>query len=100
VPLTSVAVARRQYKFSQQIPHYLLSKHKLITMLALKKKREAEKKKAEEEAAAKPADAPAAVESGDKNKVSLFGIGGQKKNKKGEQAGTRKTPGEIRIQKG
>ena len=67
-------------------------------MLALKKKREAEKKKAEEEAAAQPADAPAA--SGDKDKVSLFGIGGQKKNKKGDQAGPKKTPGEIRIQKG
>ena len=68
-------------------------------MLALKKKREAEKKKAEEEAAAQPAHAPAAA-SGDKDKVSLFGIGGQKKNKKGDQAGTKKTPGEIRIQKG
>ncbi|KAL3920414.1 MAG: hypothetical protein SGARI_006951, partial [Bacillariaceae sp.] len=64
-------------------------------MLALKKKREAEKEKAEEEAAAAPADTPS-----DGDKVSLFGIGGQKKTKKGAQAGTKKTPGEIRIQKG
>lgn len=72
-------------------------------MLALKKKREAEKKKAEDEAKAAaaapsvsaPTEAPKAS-----GQVSLFGIGGQKKTKKGEQSGTKKTPGEIRIQKG
>jgi hypothetical protein len=78
-------------------------------MLALKKKREAEKKQAEEAAkaeaaasstpgAASPAPAAPAATSG--GQVSLFGIGGEKKSKKGEQAGTKKTPGEIRIQKG
>jgi hypothetical protein len=68
-------------------------------MLALKKKREAEKKVADEAAkveAASPAQTPAA-EGG---QVSLFGIGGQKKTKKGETQGTKKSPGEIRIQKG
>ena len=70
-------------------------------MLALKKKREAEKKAKEEAAknaeggAADPAAAPAAG-----GQVSLFGIGGQKKTKKGETTGTKKSPGEIRIQKG
>mmetsp|Transcript_9002 Transcript_9002/g.21926 ORF Transcript_9002/g.21926 Transcript_9002/m.21926 type:complete len:219 (+) Transcript_9002:158-814(+) len=72
-------------------------------MLALKKKREAEKKKAEEEAKAAAAAPPAvgAPAQGAQNggQVSLFGIGGQKKTKKGEQSGTKKTPGEIRIQK-
>jgi len=69
-------------------------------MLALKKKREEEKKKAEEaakEAASTPSAASPSAEGG---KVSLFGVGGQKKTKKGEQTGTKKTPGEIRIQKG
>jgi len=68
-------------------------------MLALKKKREEEKKKAEEaakEAASTPSAASPSAEGG---KVSLFGVGGQKKTKKGEQTGTKKTPGEIRIQK-
>ncbi|CAJ1964050.1 unnamed protein product [Cylindrotheca closterium] len=70
-------------------------------MLALKKKREKEKKEAEEEAkreaaaaAASPAEAPS--EGG---QVSLFGIGGQKKSKKDEGEKTKKSPGEIRIQK-
>jgi hypothetical protein len=70
-------------------------------MLALKKKREAEKKEREEEAArnaASGAVGPAAAPPG--GQVSLFGIGGQKKTKKGEALGTRKSPGEIRIQKG
>ena len=76
-------------------------------MLALKKKREAEKKQAEEDAARAEAaasatpgaasPAPAAAAGG---QVSLFGIGGEKKSKKGEQQGAKKTPGEIRIQKG
>jgi hypothetical protein len=68
-------------------------------MLALKKKREAEKKQAEEEAAA-AAQAPASAPTTETKKVSLFGIGGEKKNKKDEPSGTKKTPGEIRIQKG
>ena len=74
-------------------------------MLALKKKREAEKKQAEEDAAKAEAAAsatpgaasPAPAAAG---QVSLFGIGGEKKSKKGEQQGAKKTPGEIRIQKG
>mmetsp|Transcript_52953 Transcript_52953/g.128443 ORF Transcript_52953/g.128443 Transcript_52953/m.128443 type:complete len:233 (+) Transcript_52953:78-776(+) len=86
-------------------------------MLALKKKREAEKKAAEEAAAADTsadggtADSSAGAAAtpsasatgggggGGSEKVSLFGIGGAKKTKKGDQAGTKKTPGEIRIQK-
>ena len=74
-------------------------------MLALKKKREVEKKAAEE-AAKSEATAPSAPLAGDGSslstggQVSLFGIGGQKKTKKGEQTGAKKTPGEIRIQKG
>ena len=73
-------------------------------MLALKKKREAEKKAAEEAAKAELASGDSAVSSPPANqrgKVSLFGIGGvQKKTKKSEQSGTKKTPSEIRIQKG
>jgi len=63
-------------------------------MLALKKKREAERKAAEEAAKNE-------VETPDDGggQVSLFGIGGQKKTKKGETQGTKKSPGEIRIQK-
>ena len=70
-------------------------------MLALKKKREAEKKAAEEAAKnqASPVESPAAAPSPG-GQVSLFGIGGQKKTKKGEGQGTKKSPGEIRIQKG
>lgn len=77
------------------------------TMLALKKKREAEAKaKAEEEAAMAattgdevsqtPGTAPAA-------KVSLLGIGGKKKKADGTGGATgkkKRSPGEIRIQKG
>jgi hypothetical protein len=70
-------------------------------MLALKKKREVEKKEredaAKEEAAAAAAGPSAEAPGG---QVSLFGIGGQKKTKKGEAPGIRKSPGEIRIQKG
>jgi hypothetical protein len=72
-------------------------------MLALKKKREAEKKEKEEaakneaKAAAQTPDAAAPTEGG---QVSLFGIGGQKKTKKGDGPVTKKSPGEIRIQKG
>lgn len=73
-------------------------------MLALKKKREEQRKAAEEaakaEAASPSVSAPADGAANDGGQVSLFGIGGQKKTKKGEQTGTKKTPGEIRIQKG
>ena len=68
-------------------------------MLALKKKRE-EQKKAAEEAAKAEAASPSVSAPSSAGQVSLFGIGGQKKTKKGEQTGTKKTPGEIRIQKG
>lgn len=67
-------------------------------MLALKKKREAEKKQQEEDA--KNAEANGGETSNGGGQVSLFGIGGMKKTKKGESTGTRKTPSEIRIQKG
>jgi len=72
-------------------------------MLALKKKREQQRKAAEEaakaEAAAPSVSAPADAAAEGGGQVSLFGIGGQKKTKKGEASGTKKTPGEIRIQK-
>ena len=71
-------------------------------MLALKKKREKEKKEAEEAAtreAAAAAESPAEAPS-EGGQVSLFGIGGQKKSKKDEGEKTKKSPGEIRIQKG
>jgi hypothetical protein len=60
------------------------------TMLALKKKREDLRKEKEE-------DAKIVAAGG---QVSLFGIGGERKIKKGEAPGTRKSPGELRIQKG
>ena len=70
-------------------------------MLALKKKREAEAKaaaaaSAEEQAAGTPTSTPQA------KKVSLFGVGGKKKQENGEgkTTGKKRTPGEIRIQKG
>ena len=76
-------------------------------MLALKKKREAEKKEKEEAAkkeAAAAAEAPPETApldgGGGGGQVSLFGIGGQKKTKKGDAPGIKKSPGEIRIQKG
>ena len=76
-------------------------------MLALKKKREAEAKAAAEEAArAKEeptTDGNGATAGGDNNnkKVSLFGIGGAKQTKNGDgKTGKKRTPGEIRIQKG
>lgn len=89
-------------------------------MLALKKKREAEAKaRAEEEATAKaddalnrPADAPSGGQSNEAGssektvpaKVSLLGVGGKKKASTGgenvEPVGKKRTPCEIRIQKG
>ena len=71
-------------------------------MLALKKKREAE-------AAAKKLEEPTtetttanSSASGSTGRVSLLGIGGQKKTKSGTESniGKKRTPGEIRIQKG
>lgn len=75
-------------------------------MLALKKKREAEAKaKAEEEAKAKedtPSNDNGGAQETKKEKVSLLGIGGKKQTKNGdEKKGAKKrSPGEIRIQKG
>ena len=82
-------------------------------MLALKKKRLAEAKAKEaaeaaeaagistsETAASEPSAAPAPA--GTTKKVSLLGIGGKKKSngENGKGSGKRRTPGEIRIQKG
>ena len=72
-------------------------------MLALKKKREAEAKaKAEAEAAA--AASPGGKDGGAQapEKVSILGIGGKKKKDSGKDGagGKKRTPGEIRIQKG
>jgi hypothetical protein len=72
-------------------------------MLALKKKREAEAKVAAEEKAEADkmeVETPAATGPA---KVSLLGIGGKKKTTKngdGKTAGKKRSPGEIRIQKG
>ena len=73
-------------------------------MLALKKKREAEAKaKAEAEAAA--AASPGGKDGASAQapeKVSILGIGGKKKKDSGKDGagGKKRTPGEIRIQKG
>ena len=74
-------------------------------MLALKKKREAEAKAAAEEAAAAgavqtPGTAPSAANSS--KKVSLLGVGGKKKKTGvgGANGQKKRSPGEIRIQKG
>jgi hypothetical protein len=81
-------------------------------MLALKKKREAEAKVAAEEKAEAdkmevetPASAgPASAAAAGPAKVSLLGIGGKKKttgpNGDSKTAGKKRSPGEIRIQKG
>ncbi len=79
-------------------------------MLALKKKREAQKK-AQEEAEAKAALSGETSESPTEDKASepkvkkislIDGVGGKKKKsgEHGKQNGKRRTPGEIRIQKG
>jgi hypothetical protein len=78
-------------------------------MLALKKKREAEAKAAAE-ASTNPSSAPSsagestsssiAANNDNANKVSLLGIGGKKKEKNGGGGTKKRTPGEIRIQKG
>ena len=72
-------------------------------MLALKKKREAERKQAAEEEAA-----AAATNNNNNNggttppTLSLLGVGGKKQVKNGDSATAvkKRTPGEIRIQKG
>ena len=71
-------------------------------MLALKKKREAEAKaKAAAAAAGEQAEQPTSAPAEEKKKVSLLGVGGKKKKDSGESKGGKKrTPGEIRIQKG
>jgi len=74
-------------------------------MLALKKKREVEAKaKADEAARAKeePADnTEASAGDGQPEKVSLLGIGGKKKDVNSQKTkGKKRSPGEIRIQKG
>lgn len=71
-------------------------------MLALKKKREAEKKEKEAAAAAAAAEETAANATQQPEKVSLLGIGGKKKTKseEGDKTGKKRSPGEIRIQKG
>ena len=74
-------------------------KLKLMTLLnSWKKKREAEAK-AKSEAAAQ---APPVSQPSSEPKVSLLGIGGKKKKNKseGKSGGKKRTPGEIRIQKG
>jgi hypothetical protein len=82
------------------------------TMLALKKKRETEAKQAAEAAAAAAAAEAQGKEGGEAEatqaesveKVSLLGIGGKKKSKNGgggpDGKVKKRTPGEIRIQKG
>ena len=68
-------------------------------MLALKKKREAEAAAVKAAAAAEPKQEP--DDAAGPQKVSLFGIGGEKKTKNGDsKTGKKRTPGEIRIQKG
>ena len=70
-------------------------------MLALKKKREAEQKQAAAEAAA---EAASSSNNGGTAppKLSLLGVGGKKQVKNGDSGTTvkKRTPGEIRIQKG
>mmetsp|Transcript_20162 Transcript_20162/g.45893 ORF Transcript_20162/g.45893 Transcript_20162/m.45893 type:complete len:117 (+) Transcript_20162:92-442(+) len=70
-------------------------------MLALKKKREAQRKAAEEAAKAEaaaptvsaPADGAAAEGAAAGGQVSLFGIGGQKKEKEGRADGDEEVSG-------
>jgi hypothetical protein len=81
-------------------------------MLALKKKRESEAKaRAAAEAEATPsamdldkqeAGDDAGQDSSAPKKLSLLGVAGKKKSKSenGGSAGKKRTPGEIRIQKG
>ena len=74
-------------------------------MLALKKKREAEAK-AKAEEAVKAKEEPATATNGDDEsaaqpeKVSLLGIGGKKQANSKKTTGKKRSPGEIRIQKG
>ena len=71
-------------------------------MLALKKKREAEAKAAAEEAV-RAKEEPASGgdgSAGQPAKVSLLGIGGKKQANAKKSTGKKRSPGEIRIQKG
>jgi hypothetical protein len=70
-------------------------------MLALKKKREAEAKAAAEEKATEALQGVETPSADGTKKVSLLGIGGKKKStKNGESKASKRSPGEIRIQKG
>ena len=71
-------------------------------MLALKKKREAEAKAAADEAARAKEEPNGDNGSAAKpEKVSLLGIGGKKQdNNSKKSTGKKRSPGEIRIQKG
>lgn len=65
-------------------------------MLALKKKREGEKKAAAEGGSGKQDATPEAGA-----KVSLLGVGGKKTTRSdGQTGGKKRSPGEIRMQKG
>jgi hypothetical protein len=85
LPPTHFAVSRAQRTAS--------SHNKQSIMLALKKKKEAAAAAAAAAGPDEPASAP---------KVSLLGIGGKKTSKSTENGSNSKkrTPGEIRIQKG
>jgi hypothetical protein len=69
-------------------------------MLALKKKREAEQKQAEAAAASSSSNGGTTAVA--PQKLSLLGVGGKKQAKNGDSTNTvkKRTPGEIRIQKG
>ena len=73
-------------------------------MLALKKKREAERKQAAEEeaAAATTNNNNGGGTTATPPTLSLLGVGGKKQVKNGDSATAvkKRTPGEIRIQKG
>ena len=71
-------------------------------MLALKKKREAEAAAKKLEEPTTETTTPISSSSDSTVRVSLLGIGGQKKTKSGTESktGKKRTPGEIRIQKG
>lgn len=107
------------YTYSYKYIYTLTYPHRVVqsywnqflpsAMLALKKKREAEaaQKAAEEQAAARSVEAGDAAattnHSAEDSKVNLLGIGGRKVKTAAEAdgaAGKKRTPGEIRIQKG
>lgn len=70
-------------------------------MLALKKKREAEAAKTKEEETQNNSNANETENTSSQGKVSLLGVGGKKTTDKSSASGTKKrSPGELRIQKG